>query len=93
MAAIDRFLKFAVQSGASDLHLTPAREPTVRLHGTLRKLNMPQLQRHQPQNRPRQQLHLPEGDRTAPDGLPAPLRAWDRHTADGVSHFIGPTFD
>jgi twitching motility protein PilT len=42
MAAIDRFLKFAVQSGASDLHVTPAREPTVRLHGTLRKLNVTQ---------------------------------------------------
>jgi twitching motility protein PilT len=42
MAALDRFLKFAVQSGASDLHLTPAREPTVRLHGTLRKLNVTQ---------------------------------------------------
>jgi twitching motility protein PilT len=41
MAAIDRFLRFAVQSGASDLHLTPAREPAVRLHGVLRRLNVP----------------------------------------------------
>ena len=46
MAAVDRFLKFAVQSGASDLHLTPSREPTVRLHGTLRKLNVTQWRPH-----------------------------------------------
>jgi twitching motility protein PilT len=42
MATLDRFLKFAVQNGASDLHITPAREPTLRLHGTLRKLNVTQ---------------------------------------------------
>lgn len=41
MLVLDRFLKFAVQSGASDLHMSPTREPTVRLHGTLRKLNAP----------------------------------------------------
>jgi twitching motility protein PilT len=42
MATIDRFLKFAVQSGASDLHITPGREPAVRLHGVLRRLNVTQ---------------------------------------------------
>jgi twitching motility protein PilT len=41
MAVIDRYLRFAVQAGASDLHLTLGREPTVRLHGTLRKLKLP----------------------------------------------------
>jgi twitching motility protein PilT len=41
MAVLDRYLKFAAQSGASDLHMCLAREPTVRLHGTLRKLNAP----------------------------------------------------
>jgi Tfp pilus assembly pilus retraction ATPase PilT len=40
-AAIDRYLRFAIQSGASDFHLSLAREPTVRLHGTLRKLKLP----------------------------------------------------
>jgi twitching motility protein PilT len=43
MAILDRYLKFAVQSAASDLHLTLGREPTVRLHGTLRKLNAPAI--------------------------------------------------
>jgi twitching motility protein PilT len=41
MIVLDRYLKFAVQAGASDLHVSPAREPTVRLHGMLRKLNAP----------------------------------------------------
>jgi twitching motility protein PilT len=41
MAAMDRYLKFAAQAGASDLHISLGREPTVRLHGTLRKLNAP----------------------------------------------------
>src|SRR5260221_637869 len=43
MAVIDRFLKFAAHSGASDLHMCLAREPTLRLHGTLRKLSVPIL--------------------------------------------------
>src|SRR5262249_29527517 len=43
VAVLDRFLKFAVQSGASDLHLTLGREPTVRLHGMLRKVHAPVL--------------------------------------------------
>src|SRR5262245_9219007 len=38
MAALDRYLRFAVQSGASDLHLSLDREITLRLHGTLRKV-------------------------------------------------------
>lgn len=41
MHALDRFLKFAVDASASDLHVSPMREPTLRLHGTLRKLNAP----------------------------------------------------
>jgi twitching motility protein PilT len=43
MAVLDRFLRFAVQAGASDLHLTPGREPTVRLHGLLRKIKASSL--------------------------------------------------
>jgi twitching motility protein PilT len=43
MAVLDRYLKFAVQCGASDLHLTLGREPTVRLHGALRKASVPAL--------------------------------------------------
>jgi twitching motility protein PilT len=39
MAALDRFLRFAVQAGASDLHLTLGREPTLRLHGSLRRIH------------------------------------------------------
>ncbi|MBI3410576.1 MAG: type IV pilus twitching motility protein PilT [Planctomycetes bacterium] len=39
MAALDRYLRFAVQSGASDLHLSLDREITLRLHGTLRKVH------------------------------------------------------
>ncbi len=41
MAVIDRYLGFAVKSGASDFHMCLGREPSVRLHGTLRKLNAP----------------------------------------------------
>ena len=43
MAVLDRYLKFAVQYGASDLHMCLGREPTVRLHGTLRKIKVPPL--------------------------------------------------
>ncbi len=43
MAVLDRYLRTAVQSGASDLHLTLDREPTVRLHGVLRKMKAPVL--------------------------------------------------
>jgi twitching motility protein PilT len=43
MANLDRYLRFAAQSGASDLHLSLGREPTLRLHGALRKFNQPAL--------------------------------------------------
>ncbi len=43
MAVLDRYLKFAAQAGASDMHLSLEREPTVRLHGTLRSLNAARL--------------------------------------------------
>ncbi len=43
MAVVDRYLRFAVQAGASDLHLSLGREPTVRLWGTLRKLKPPMM--------------------------------------------------
>ena len=42
-AVLDRYLKFAVQYGASDLHMCLGREPTVRLFGTLRKIKVPSL--------------------------------------------------
>src|SRR5262245_22006095 len=43
MAVLDRYLKFAVQCGASDLHMPLGREPSVRQHGSLRKANVPAL--------------------------------------------------
>jgi len=43
MAVLDRYLRTAVQAGASDLHLTLDREPTVRLYGVLRKMKAPVL--------------------------------------------------
>jgi twitching motility protein PilT len=43
MPVLDRYLKAAAQVGASDLHMTLGREPTVRLHGVLRKLRAPPL--------------------------------------------------
>ena len=47
MAVLDRYLKFAVQSNASDLHLSLNREITVRLHGTLRRIQGPKLSTEQ----------------------------------------------
>jgi twitching motility protein PilT len=41
MAVLDRYLKFAAQAGASDLHMCLEREPSLRLHGLLRKLSAP----------------------------------------------------
>ena len=35
---IDRLLDTVVKTGASDLHLTVGRPPTIRLHGRLRNL-------------------------------------------------------
>ena len=47
MALLDRYLKFAVQAGASDLHLSLGREPTVRLHGVLQKIKAPILKKEE----------------------------------------------
>jgi Tfp pilus assembly pilus retraction ATPase PilT len=38
MATLDQYLRFAVKSAASDLHLSLGREPTLRLNGTLREI-------------------------------------------------------
>ncbi|MBL7191946.1 Flp pilus assembly complex ATPase component TadA, partial [bacterium] len=38
---IDELLTFTVNSGASDLHLSTGSNPMVRIHGLLRKLDMP----------------------------------------------------
>ena len=43
MAKIDRLLKFAVDNKASDLHISVGAEPTLRLHGRLRKVKWPVL--------------------------------------------------
>lgn len=37
---IDQLLKFSVDQGASDLHLSVGTVPMIRLHGALKKLNM-----------------------------------------------------
>ncbi|MFA7330096.1 MAG: type IV pilus twitching motility protein PilT [Candidatus Delongbacteria bacterium] len=37
---IDQLLTFAVEQGASDLHLSVGNTPMIRLHGSLKKLNM-----------------------------------------------------
>ncbi len=36
---IDRLLDTVIRQGASDLHLTTGRKPTIRLHGSLRNLD------------------------------------------------------
>lgn len=36
---IDRLLETVIRQGASDLHLSVGRKPTIRLHGRLRELN------------------------------------------------------
>ena len=36
---IDRLLDTVIRQGASDLHLTTGRKPTLRLHGKLRNLD------------------------------------------------------
>lgn len=40
---LDKLLAFAVKSEASDLHLSAGEPPILRVHGALRKLNMPRL--------------------------------------------------
>jgi len=42
-AEISKLLKWVVEKGASDLHLTAGIPPTVRIHGDLRPLNLPVL--------------------------------------------------
>ncbi len=37
---VDQLLKFSVDNGASDLHLSVGTVPMIRLHGALKKLNM-----------------------------------------------------
>ncbi len=46
MAAIDitELLKFGVQSGASDLHLSAGLPPMMRVHGDVKQLNFPPLE-------------------------------------------------
>ena len=46
MAAIDitELLKFGVQSGASDLHLSAGLQPMMRVHGDVKQLNFPPLE-------------------------------------------------
>lgn len=46
MAAIDikELLKFGVQSGASDLHLSAGLPPVMRVHGDVKQLNFPPLE-------------------------------------------------
>lgn len=46
MAAIDitELLKFGVQSGASDLHLSAGLPPMMRVHGDIKQLNFPPLE-------------------------------------------------
>lgn len=41
--ALSQLLHLVVEKGASDLHLTVGLPPTVRLHGSLRQLNVPVL--------------------------------------------------
>ena len=38
---IDELLTFAKEAGASDLHLSAGSTPMVRIHGSMRKLNLP----------------------------------------------------
>ncbi|MCL4196562.1 MAG: type IV pilus twitching motility protein PilT [Phycisphaerales bacterium] len=40
---IDRLLETVIRQGASDLHLSVGRKPTIRLHGRLRELNTKML--------------------------------------------------
>ena len=46
MAAIDitELLKFGVQSGASDLHLSAGLPPMKRVHGDVKQLNNPPME-------------------------------------------------
>ena len=43
MADINELLKYSLESGASDLHLSVGSIPMVRIHGTMKKLQLPEL--------------------------------------------------
>jgi len=44
---ITALLTFAVQSGASDVHLSSGEQPMIRLHGSMKKLDYPALSREE----------------------------------------------
>jgi len=44
---IDQLLDYALESGASDLHLSVGATPMVRINGTMRKLNLPLLSKEE----------------------------------------------
>ena len=41
--SIERMLKYALESGASDLHLSTGSIPMVRIHGDMKKLQLPKM--------------------------------------------------
>ena len=43
MTKIDELLNYSLDSGASDLHLSVGSIPMVRIHGTMKKLQLPKL--------------------------------------------------
>jgi twitching motility protein PilT len=43
---LDELLAFCLKSGASDLHLSPGEPPMLRLHGEMRRVNLPPLEHH-----------------------------------------------
>ena len=44
MANITELLEYSLESGASDLHLSVGSIPMVRIHGTMKKLQLPKLE-------------------------------------------------
>ena len=42
--SIERMLNYALDSGASDLHLSTGSIPMVRIHGVMKKLQLPKLE-------------------------------------------------
>ena len=43
MANIKELLKYSLDSGASDLHLSVGSIPMVRIHGDMKKLQLPEM--------------------------------------------------
>ena len=41
--SIERMLTYALDSGASDLHLSTGSIPMVRIHGDMKKLQLPEM--------------------------------------------------